>query len=361
VDFGVNFFPVVDPARLSAAQYYADALALSELADELGYEHVQFVEHFGSSYGGYSPDPIALLCAVAVRTSRVRLVTGAVIPAFAHPIQLASSLAMLDNLSGGRLDVGFGRAFLPAEFTAFGVSMDSSRARFEEGISACVALWTGEDVVFDGEFHRFGPFTTYPRPLQQPHPPVLVASATSPESCAAAGRAGHHLQVVPSVTSPEGLLAMLSAYRAGRQEAGHGPGRVQVKYTCYLAADRDQALTDARANEENYVRRMADAVADWATTRSDQYPGYEKFVEKARAYDFDASLAARKVLAGTAEDVRGQIADVRDRCGSDLCLSLQFNPGHLPRERAAAAMRLFAAEVAPAFAGAGVPAGALAG
>lgn len=351
MEFGVNFFPVVDPARTSAAEYYTNALALSALADELGFEHVQIVEHFGSPYGGYSPDPVAFLCAVAARTSRIRLTTGAVIAAFAHPVQLAASLAMLDNLSGGRLDVGFGRAFLPSEFAAFGVPMDSSRGRFEEGIAACVALWTQQDVVFDGTFHRFGPFTSYPRPLQRPHPPIMVASATSAESCAAAGRAGHHLQVVPSVTSREALTAMVDGYRAARAAAGHAcPGRIQIKYTCYLHEDRATALADARENEQNYVASMADAVAGWATTRSDQYPGYEKFVEKARAYDFDASLAARKVLAGTPDEVRDQVADIRDWYGSDVCLSLQFNPGHLPHDRATGAMRLFAAEVAPAFA-----------
>ncbi|MEU9129801.1 LLM class flavin-dependent oxidoreductase [Kitasatospora sp. NPDC048540] len=351
MEFGVNFFPVVDPERKSAAQYYDESLRLVELAESLGYEHVQIVEHYGSPYGGYSPDPVAFLSAAAARTSRIRLATGAVIAAFTHPVKLAASLAMLDNLSHGRLDVGFGRAFLPDEFEAFGVPIEQSRARFEEGIAACVALWSGERTVFEGAVHRFGPFTGYPRPYQQPHPPVFVASASSPESCAAAGRAGHHLQVVPSVTTRQGLRDMIEGYRQARAEAGHpGAGRIQVKYTCYLSEDRGLALADARAQEGNYVARMAEAVSSWAHTRSSQYPGYEKFADKARSYDFDRALADGKVLAGTVPEVREQVARIAEEYGPDLCLSLQFNPGHLPYERAARAMELFAGQVAPAFA-----------
>lgn len=356
MEFGVNFFPVVDPERKTASTYYDESLRLVERAEELGYEHVQIVEHYGSPYGGYSPDPATFLAAAAARTSRIRIGTGAVIAAFTHPVKLAATLSMLDNLSHGRLDVGFGRAFLPDEFEVFGVDMEESRARFDDGVNGCIALWTEENTVFDGAVHRFGPFTGYPRPYQQPHPPVFVASASSPQSCAAAGEAGHHLQVVPSVTSREGLQEMIEGYRRARAAAGHaGPGRIQVKYTCYLSEDRELALSDARTQEHNYVSRMAEAVASWAETRSSQYPGYEAFVEKARAYDFDRALEGRKVLAGTPEDVRGQLADIRDWYGSDICVSLQFNPGHLPYERAERAMELFALEVAPGFRGAPAP------
>ncbi|MEU3838492.1 LLM class flavin-dependent oxidoreductase [Streptomyces sp. NPDC028635] len=352
MEFGVNFFPVIDPERKSASTYYDESLRLAELAEALGFEHVQTVEHYGSPYGGYSPDPVVFLTAVAARTSRIRLVTGAVIAAFAHPVQLAARLAQLDNLSHGRLDVGFGRGFLPDEFELFGVDMAESRTRFDEVVDACLALWSGEEVRFEGQVHRFGPVTGFPRPHQRPHPPVFVAAATSPDSCARAGERGHHLQVVPSVTSREQLTEMVAAYRAARAAAGHqGPGRVQIKYTCYVGEDRASTLADARAQEQNYVTTMAGAVASWARARSGQYPGYEAFVDKVRRYDFDRALADHKVLAGTPEEVAAQIDTVRGWYGDDLCLSLQFNPGHLPYGRAERAMELFAAEVAPAVTG----------
>jgi alkanesulfonate monooxygenase SsuD/methylene tetrahydromethanopterin reductase-like flavin-dependent oxidoreductase (luciferase family) len=349
--FGVNFFPVVDPQIRSATECYDLACELSELADQLDYEHVQTVEHYFSPYGGYCPDPVTLLSALAARTHRVRVITGAVIPAFTHPLKLAGKLAMLDHLSHGRLDVGFGRGFLPTEFAAFGVPMEESRARFAEGVEACRQLWTREDLVWQGEFHQFGPVTLLPRPHQRPHPPIFVASATSPESCAAAGAEGHHLQVVPSVTSTEQLQGMLAAYREAWVRAGHAPGtyRIQVKYTCYVTQRHNAALDLAQHWEQSYVDHMAGAVAPLAAGAGADYPGYEKFAEKAAAYDFHTSWKAHKVLAGDPAAVRDQITAVREALGTDIDMSLQFSPGGLAREQAVTAMRLFAEEVMPAF------------
>ncbi|MEU1037786.1 LLM class flavin-dependent oxidoreductase [Streptomyces sp. NPDC005551] len=349
--FGVNFFPVIDPEVKSATAYYDETLRLVELAEALGFEHVQTVEHYFTGYGGYSPDPVTLLTAAAARTSRIRIATGAVVPAFTHPVKLAGKLAMLDHLSHGRLDVGFGRGFLPTEFEAFQVDMDESRARFQEGVEACRRLWTEEDLVFEGRFHRFGPVTLLPRPYQKPHPPIFIASATSSESCEAAGTAGHHLQIVPSVTTPEQLSSMLKHYRAAWDEAGHDPAarRIQIKYTCYLDDDSAEARRIAERYERSYIEHMAGAVAPLARSSSADYPGYEKFLEKARNYDFARSLEGNKVFAGNSAEVRDQISRVREEFGSDLTVSLQFSPGALSFARAARAMDIFAAEVMPAF------------
>ncbi|MFJ8361637.1 LLM class flavin-dependent oxidoreductase [Streptomyces sp. NPDC093984] len=351
MEFGVNFFPVIDPAEKTATAYYEETLRLIELAESLGFTQAQTVEHYFSGYGGYCPDPITLLTAAAARTTRIRLATGACVPAFTHPVKLAGKLAMLDHLSHGRLDVGFGRAFLPTEFEAFGVSMDESRARFAEGVEAIRRLWTEENLVWEGSFHRFGPVTMLPRPYQDPHPPIYIASASSAESCAAAGTAGHHLQVVPSVTSAEQLAAMLVHYRRAWDAAGHDPKarRIQIKFTCYVDADRETAYQQGEFYERNYVNHMAKAVAPLAEKGSADYPGYEKFLEKARNYDFRAALGANKVLAGNPSDVLAQIETVREQFGTDLSFSLQFNPGAMEYGRAAAAMELFAAEVMPAF------------
>src|SRR6266850_6011305 len=124
--FGLNFFPSFRLQDMSTAEYYALGLRLSERADELGYASVKAVEHYFHDYGGHTPSPIVLLSAIAARTRRIRPITGAVIPAFNHPIKVAGELAMLDNISKGRLDVGFGRAFIPEEFDAFGIDMDES-------------------------------------------------------------------------------------------------------------------------------------------------------------------------------------------------------------------------------------------
>ena len=139
---GLNFFPSCHPEYKSGEVYFQEALDLCALADGLGYATVKIVEHYFRAYGGYSPSPLIFLAAAAQRTRHIRLVTGAVIPAFHHPLRLAAELAMVDCISGGRLEAGFARAFLPHEFEAFEVDMEESRPRFEEGIAIVKRLWT---------------------------------------------------------------------------------------------------------------------------------------------------------------------------------------------------------------------------
>src|SRR5208282_4829238 len=140
MQFGVQFFPCVSPADKSAADYFEECLAIAAEAETLGYSHARTVEHYFRRYGGYSPNPIVFLSAVSQRTKKLRLVTGAVVPAFNNPLKLAGEIAMLDAISQGRLDVGFARAFLPHEFRRFKISPDESIARFREGIEQIESL-----------------------------------------------------------------------------------------------------------------------------------------------------------------------------------------------------------------------------
>src|SRR5436305_11079509 len=153
MQFGVQFFPAVDHTDKSDAEYYAQSLAIAEEAEELGFQHVRTVEHYFERYGGYSPNPIVFLAAVSQRTKTMRLLTGAVLPAFNHPLKLAGEIAMLDAISGGRLDVGFARAFLPHEFRRFGRSPDESVGRFREGVEQVDLLLRQENVTHRGRFH----------------------------------------------------------------------------------------------------------------------------------------------------------------------------------------------------------------
>src|SRR5579864_3327574 len=166
VEFGMQFFPDVGPSEKPAAQYFAECLRLIDLADPLGWGHVRTVEHYFHPYGGYSPNPIVFLTAASQRTKCARLVTGAVLPVFNNPLKLAGEIGMLDAISGGRLDVGFARAFLPHEFRRFGISPNESVARFREGLEQVELLLTQENVTHRGRFHVIEDTTSLPRPTQ---------------------------------------------------------------------------------------------------------------------------------------------------------------------------------------------------
>src|SRR6266487_1718017 len=88
-----------------------------------------------------------------------------------------------------------GQQYFADVLDAFGISMDESRARFEEGIEAITRLWTEETVTFEGKFHRFKNVTSLPRPTQQPHPPIWVAAVVTPESFVWTGARGYNLMV----------------------------------------------------------------------------------------------------------------------------------------------------------------------
>src|SRR5438046_10589180 len=96
MQFGVQFFPAVDHTDKSAAEYYAQSLAIAEEAEELGFQHVRTVEHYFTRYGGYSPNPIVFLAAASQRTKTMRLVTGAVLPVFNHPLTLSVDVSTLE-------------------------------------------------------------------------------------------------------------------------------------------------------------------------------------------------------------------------------------------------------------------------
>ncbi|HEX2464389.1 MAG TPA: LLM class flavin-dependent oxidoreductase, partial [Thermoanaerobaculia bacterium] len=197
MQFGIQFFPDVGPDSKAADRYFAECLHLVSLCDPLGFTHVRTVEHYFHEYGGYSPNPIVFLTAAAGRTRRARLITGAVLPVFNHPLKLAGEIGMLDAISGGRLEVGFARAFLPHEFARFGRSVDESRARFDEGIEQVRRLLEEENVSIEGRFHSFRNVTSLPRPTQRPRPPFWVAALGTPESFVNAGRAGHGVMAIP--------------------------------------------------------------------------------------------------------------------------------------------------------------------
>lgn len=345
---GINFFPAVSPSEKSPAEYYKESLELALRADTLGFSHVRTVEHYFFAWGGYSPDPVPLLSAVAARTSRIRVVVGAVIPAFDHPIKIAGKLAVLDNISLGRLDAGFGRAFLPAEFDAFGVALDESRQRFEDGVEAVRRLWTQPAPEWTGRFHSFGPLPPMlPPPYQKPHPPIYCAVTLSEDSYAWAGSRGYNLMIVPYVAPAHRIRELLSVYRRARSEAGHeGPGLVQMSYHCVIAESSREAVRRATEAFEDYKRKQLDAIQSWSRRKSTAYPGYDKLLDSIREVKLPHLLDDARFLAGSPIDVRGQVARIHESFG-DADLSIQVNFATLSAGEALETIERFASDVMP--------------
>jgi natural product biosynthesis luciferase-like monooxygenase protein len=348
--FGINFFPAFRPDQKTSAEYYAQCLRVSERADTLGFNSVKTVEHYFHDYGGHSPNPAVLLSAIAARTKNLRPITGAVIPAFNHPIKLAGELAMLDNISQGRLDVGFGRAFIPEEYAAFGLTMDESREMFDEGLAAVKRLWTEDRVTHKGRFWQFEDVHSMPRPLQQPHPPIWVAAISTEESFLSAARNGYHVMIVPYAGGLEHCSAMVRLYREAWRDAGHEPGaeQVQMAFHAYLADTHAEAVRGFIPAMQTYLEVFTEAVSSWAGLRTEQYPGYEKLVTAISAQTPEGNLEKGYAFAGTPDEVIQQVRRMRELFGEHEP-SLQVTFGGISDEEAFRTIDLFAERVIPAF------------
>jgi alkanesulfonate monooxygenase SsuD/methylene tetrahydromethanopterin reductase-like flavin-dependent oxidoreductase (luciferase family) len=350
MEFGVQFFPDVKPEEKSAAEYFHDALALAAEADALGFTHIRIVEHYFHHYGGYSPNPMLFLAATAARSRTARLVTGAVLPAFNHPLKLAGEIGMLDAISGGRLDVGFARAFLPHEFRRFGRMPDESVARFREGIEQVDLLLREANVTHHGRFHDIVDTTSLPRPTQRPRPKFYVAALATPESFAFAGERGYSVMAIP--LGGGRMRPLIDTYRKARAKAGHaGRGEVMLAFHMYCAEDGAEARAYAAPLLDRYLHSLVDAASDWLDGRtSADYPGYDRIIAKLEESNAAEQIATGAAWIGSPDDVAAQIARCHDEFGEFEHASLQVNFNTMPLAPAQHSLRLFARAVMPHFA-----------
>jgi alkanesulfonate monooxygenase SsuD/methylene tetrahydromethanopterin reductase-like flavin-dependent oxidoreductase (luciferase family) len=351
--FGIQFFPAVGPAETPADRYFAECLELCSLVDRLGYSHIRTVEHYFERYGGYSPNPLTFLAAASQRSSRARLITGAVLPVFHHPLKLAGEIGMVDAISGGRLDVGVARAFLPHEFHRFGIATDQSVERFREGLEQLDLLLTREQVCHEGKFHRFPSTTSLPRPTQKPRPKFYVAALATLDSFEFAGRMGHSVMTIP--IGGRRMRELLTVYRDAWRSAGHpGSGEVMIAFHMFCDRDGARARDMARPLIKRYMDAQVEAAAGWLQgEQSKDYKGYDKMMAEMRSVDLDSMLASGGAWVGSPAEIREIVARVAGEAGGFEHASMQVNFVTLPVEEARRSMELFAAEVMPQFTGEG--------
>jgi alkanesulfonate monooxygenase SsuD/methylene tetrahydromethanopterin reductase-like flavin-dependent oxidoreductase (luciferase family) len=344
---GIQFFPDIGPDVKSARDYWQEALKLTGLVDRYGYHHVRTVEHYFLPYGGYSPNPVVFLAAAAQVTRRARLVTGAVLPAFNNPLKVAGELAMLDALSDGRLDCGFARAFLPHEFARFGVRLDESRARFDEGVAQIRLLLEETNVTSEGQFHSFRDVTSLPRPTQKPRPPFFVAALGTRESFERAGANGYGIMAIPM--GGAALKELIGVYRDARAAAGHeGPGTVMLAFHMLCHENQQEAERLASGPIDRYLRSLVQAASDWTSgARSEDYPGYDKVIAGLARETFETQVEKFSAWVGTPERILDAISTYRGQIGGFEIASLQVNFNDLPLGAAEQSMRLFGERVMP--------------
>lgn len=195
-----------------------------------------------------SLEPIELLTYAAATTTRLRLGAAVLLTALRSPVHTAKSLATLDQLSGGRLDVGVGLGGSTAVYPAFGLSAERRAARFAEGIGLMKRLWTEPRVTFDGAFYRLKDIPMEPKPLQRPHPPIWFGGH-HPDALRRAATLGDAFMGAGSLSTAK-FAEEVALLRRALEAAGRDPDAFPVAKRVYIAVDADRA-------------RAARRLADW--------------------------------------------------------------------------------------------------
>jgi len=216
-----------------------------ERAEALGFESAWVVEQVLGTLPCL--EPVELLSWAAALTSRIRLGTAVLLTPLRSPVHLAKSLATLDQLSGGRLDVGIGLGGNPKIYAAFGISAARRVARFNEGLRLMQALWTEPRVTFAGEFWQLENAALEPKPLQRPHPPLWVG-AHHPDAFRRSVAWAKGFMGAGSATTAT-FAKEVALLRTLLTEAGRDPGSIEIGKRVYVGVDRDRDRAGRRMAE----------------------------------------------------------------------------------------------------------------
>ena len=290
----------------------------------------------------------------AARTRRVRIGLAAAILPFNHPLRLAEQLSLIDIISRGRLDVGFGRGNRPAEFRGYAVPQQENRERFDETADIILKAWTEDRFEHQGRFHTIGQAQVIPKPWQKPHPPIYQVCGSDDGIDSSAARGWPMLNSV--LNGPvDQLVRRRESYLAACRRHGRTDAEIAalmkdwgVSRQIYVAATDAQALAESRDAEMWYqdsLRRfqVPERIED---AHPSLQAGFRAAAERFAKVTWEG-LVAETLAFGSPDTVCRHIQAMRDMgVGHVLCW---MNFGGLPQDKIRRSMELFAKEVMPHF------------
>jgi alkanesulfonate monooxygenase SsuD/methylene tetrahydromethanopterin reductase-like flavin-dependent oxidoreductase (luciferase family) len=347
-----------------AVRTYEEHLTAWEEMDRLGFDGVGFNEHHTSPYGLMN-SPNLMAASAAQRTRRIKLlIYGNLLPLH-DPLRLAEELAMLDCLSSGRIVSGFARG-IPREHNVYRVPLRDSRARFEEAWEIIRRAWTEEEFSYTGRFWSYENVAIWPRPVQQPHPPVWVPVTGSKETIEWAGK--HDVPITPGLVPTRGLREDIIRYYA-RCLAEHGhkltPDHLIIQASVYVADSKAQAVKEAGPytlyfnqtlfSHGNISEASRQRDAGYLSADSFDYVRPENMaaVSGARERFRDMTMAdverdAEQMAWGTADEVIDRIRAAADHAGASTVL-INVNRGAMPQEMFMHQLQQIGSKVLPAL------------
>jgi alkanesulfonate monooxygenase SsuD/methylene tetrahydromethanopterin reductase-like flavin-dependent oxidoreductase (luciferase family) len=345
-----------DPKK--GAEEYASYIDQLVSAEALGFDVIGVNEHHQTAYG-LMPAPNIIASALVARTKNVKVaILGRALPLVNNPLNIAEEFAMLDNLSRGRIITGFVRG-IGTEYHATGITPSFSHERFHEAHDLIVGAWTKPGPFeFEGEHFNFRYVNIWPRPYQQPHPPIWIPSMGSSETIQWAADPARKYPFLVTFSAEDLVVRYLNMYRDQARKFGYEAEGGQLGWACpiYVADTDERAIAEARAGVETLFNQYL--ANPWEMLLP---PGYTSLESMKRTMSLRKALgsgarnltiedlsANGTVVVGSVKTVRERIARMRERTGFDILVALlQF--GVMNDELTKRNMEMFAAEVMPHF------------
>ncbi len=301
--FGLFIIGEDDPElQLDLKRYYERMLEQVRCGESLGYECFWFGEHH-FDFHGVIPSPTVLMSAAAACTDTIRLGVAVALLPYRNPILTAEEYAMIDVLSGGRLDFGVGRG-TPPELVGFGVKEDN-RDRLVESLEVVEMAWRDGTVSYQGQFHHIDDVSLNVQPVQRPSPPVYFATL-SQGSYQVAGERGYPILGIPFASCKDmaEVRRKVTFYKEALSQNGHNPDAVDVGQTIHTHV----AETDAAAR-----RRARPAMSRYYEAR-----------KSVRPRGYDALDQARMLMVGGPARCIEQIEEIAGTGSNYIIFSMNF-------------------------------------
>jgi alkanesulfonate monooxygenase SsuD/methylene tetrahydromethanopterin reductase-like flavin-dependent oxidoreductase (luciferase family) len=333
LEFGV--FDHLDRNDLPLRDYYEQRLKVIEAFDHAGFYAYHVAEHHFTPLG-MAPSPSVFLSAIAQRTKRLRFGTFVYALPLHHPLRVMEEICMLDHLSSGRLEIGFGRGSVPYEISYYGQDAEHRQEIYAERLELILQAFSAKTLNWNGRYDRFENVPIEIEPFQKPHPPLWYG-AHSPDSAERAARKGLHI-----VTNdmPDNTRAIIARYQKVWRElngAAALPKMGMVRFVVVAENDAEAKTIARRA----YLRWRASFCA--VHDRHGTPPASPLNVES-----FDKLVEQGQAVAGSPETVRSFLAAQVDDSGSNYVVG-QLCFGDLSLEEMLRSVGLFAAHVMPSL------------
>lgn len=334
LEFGI--FDHLDHNDLPLRDFYEQRLKVIEAFDRAGFYGYHVAEHHFTPLG-MAPSPSVFLSAIAQRTKRLRFGTFVYALPIHHPLRVLEEICMLDHLSGGRVEMGFGRGSVPYEISYYGQNADERQQIYAERLDLILQAFTAKRFSFTGKYDKFENVPMQIEPFQKPHPPLWYG-AHSPESAERAARKGMNIvnNDVPATTRAT-IARFREVWRAVNSASAPLPKMGMVRFI--VVADSDEAAI-------GIARR---AYAKWLASFNYLHDMHgTKPLLGARPDNFDLLMQKGLGVAGTPHNVSAFLNQQLEDCGANYMVG-QFAFGDLSLDEMLRSVALFASDVMPAL------------